>query len=248
MKMQSSCSARLDVPGLCLIAALAAACSFDTSQLRALPDGAVANQAVPDAPIATGGSDGSAGTGGSGGVGVDAASSGGGSSGSDDAGTDTPVPRPETGFPSDPRPSEPNASVPTATPPVGPEAARPEPGPEPGPDGAPDLPRDLLVDLTPDTTPPRPEAGLDAGNCIQRFQENGYSLGRDASIAACSGCFAGSTSKEPQCKAMIGCLQPSWPSCARGSGCWLNCQNTTGSDSAVENCVAILTSAACASH
>jgi hypothetical protein len=53
-------STRLDIAGLCALAALAAACSFDTSQLRALPDGAVENLAVPDAPIATGGSDGSA--------------------------------------------------------------------------------------------------------------------------------------------------------------------------------------------
>jgi hypothetical protein len=105
-----------------------------------------------------------------------------------------------------------------------------------------------VVDLTPDTTPPRPEAGLDAGNCIQRFQANGYSVGTDASIAACSGCFAGSNSKELQCKAMIDCLQPSWPSCAQGSGCWLNCRNTSGSDVVVENCVATLTSAACGTH
>ena len=86
-------SARLDVPGLCLIAALAAGCSFDSSQLRALADGAVGNPAVPDAGaagsggstssspdarIATGGSGGSTGVSGSGGVGVDAGSTGAG--------------------------------------------------------------------------------------------------------------------------------------------------------------------------
>ncbi|HJX54641.1 MAG TPA: hypothetical protein VJ801_17880, partial [Polyangia bacterium] len=163
--------------------------------------------------------------------------------GSGDAGTDAPAP-------ADTNPPAPDVQhdVPVDTPPVGPEAGGPEPRPEPGPDAAPDIARDLTVDLTPDTTPPRPEAGLDAGNCIQRFQANGYSLGTDASIAACSGCFAGSTSKEPQCKAMIDCLQPSWPSCARGSGCWLSCQNTTGSDAVVESCVATLTTAACGAH
>ena len=64
MKAHFFVSARLNLPGLCMIAALAAACSFDTSQLRALGssalDGAVEHPAVPDAPITTGGSDGPA--------------------------------------------------------------------------------------------------------------------------------------------------------------------------------------------
>ena len=68
MKALSS-SARLNVPGLCLITALAAACSLDTSQLRALADGAVEHPGVPDAPVATGGSGGTTGTGGVGGMG-----------------------------------------------------------------------------------------------------------------------------------------------------------------------------------
>ncbi len=38
MKSLSFLSARLDVPAFCLVAALAAACSFDASQLRALSD------------------------------------------------------------------------------------------------------------------------------------------------------------------------------------------------------------------
>ncbi|HJX52975.1 MAG TPA: hypothetical protein VJ801_09450, partial [Polyangia bacterium] len=54
MKALSS-SARLGIFGLCLIAALAAACSFDTSQLRALADGA-AHPAVLD--VRTAGNDG----------------------------------------------------------------------------------------------------------------------------------------------------------------------------------------------
>ena len=45
-------------PGACLIVALAAGCSFDASQLRALPDGAVENLSLPDAG-ATGGGGGS---------------------------------------------------------------------------------------------------------------------------------------------------------------------------------------------
>ena len=36
-------------PGVCLIAALAAGCTFDASQLRALPDGAVEQPVLPDA-------------------------------------------------------------------------------------------------------------------------------------------------------------------------------------------------------
>jgi len=39
-------------PGVCLIAALAAACTFDAGQLRALPDGAVEQPALPDAGVA----------------------------------------------------------------------------------------------------------------------------------------------------------------------------------------------------
>ena len=40
MKVLSFLSARLDVPVFCLVAALAAACSFDASQLQVLPDAA----------------------------------------------------------------------------------------------------------------------------------------------------------------------------------------------------------------
>ena len=54
MKALSFVSARLDVPGLCLIAALAVGCSFDSSQLRALPS--------------TGGSSGAGGESGAGGA------------------------------------------------------------------------------------------------------------------------------------------------------------------------------------
>jgi hypothetical protein len=43
--------------GLCLIAALAAGCTFDSSQLRALPDGAAGNQVVPDGGSAGAGGD-----------------------------------------------------------------------------------------------------------------------------------------------------------------------------------------------
>jgi hypothetical protein len=79
MKAHSPLSARFNISGLCVIAALAAGCTFDASQLRALPDGAVEPSAVPDAgaagsggdtasppdaAIATGGNDGSAGPGG----------------------------------------------------------------------------------------------------------------------------------------------------------------------------------------
>jgi hypothetical protein len=177
-----------------------------------------------------------------------AGTGGGGSSGSDDGGTDAPVSGPETGSPSDAKPLPPDVFVQADTPPVAPEASGPEPGPEPGPDAPADLARDLVVDLTPDTAPPRPEAGLDAGTCIQRFQASGYSLGTDAAIAACSGCIENSTPKESQCKAMIDCIQPSWPSCTRGSPCWTNCQNTSGSDSVVEAYVATLVSAACGTH
>ena len=80
-------------PGVCLIAALAAGCTFDASQLRALPDAAVEQPVLPDAgPAGAGGTPsltdaatavdgngGSAQTGGSGGMG--GASGAGGSSG-----------------------------------------------------------------------------------------------------------------------------------------------------------------------
>jgi fibro-slime domain-containing protein len=87
MKAHSPLSARFNISGLCVIAALAAGCTFDASQLRALPDGPIEPPAVPDAgavgsggdtasppdaAIATGGNDGSAGPGGDGGLGVDA--------------------------------------------------------------------------------------------------------------------------------------------------------------------------------
>ena len=91
MKALSDSFARFNISGLCLIAALGAGCTFDASQLRALPDGAVEPSAVPDAgaagsggdtanpldaAIATGGNDGSVETGGVGGM--DATSGGGG--------------------------------------------------------------------------------------------------------------------------------------------------------------------------
>ncbi|MGO9288761.1 MAG: LamG domain-containing protein [Polyangia bacterium] len=87
MKALSSLSARLYLPGLCVIATAASGCSFDSSQLRSLVDGAVEHSAQsdavasaidsttassPDAAPRAGGSGGSAGTAGSGGVGVDA--------------------------------------------------------------------------------------------------------------------------------------------------------------------------------
>ena len=88
--------------------------------------------------------------------------------------------------------------------------------------------------------------GAAGGNCLQQFQANGYSLGTDAAITACNGCVENLTPKVSQCKAMIDCVQPSWPSCARGSSCWTNCQTISGIDSVVESCVANLTSEACA--
>ena len=75
MRALNSLSARFAIPGSCLIAALAAACSFDASQLRTLassaPDGAAEPVAgasgsggntasPPDAPAVTGGSGGMA--------------------------------------------------------------------------------------------------------------------------------------------------------------------------------------------
>ena len=75
MKTLNSLSARVAIPGSCLIAALAAGCSFDASQLRTLaasaPDGAAEPVAgasgsggntasPPDAPAVTGGSGGMA--------------------------------------------------------------------------------------------------------------------------------------------------------------------------------------------
>jgi hypothetical protein len=88
LKAFSFLSARLAIPGLCLIAALAAACSSNASGLPApvppAPDGAVGNPTVPDAgapasdghaanpadaPAPTGADAGSAGTGGAGGSG-----------------------------------------------------------------------------------------------------------------------------------------------------------------------------------
>ena len=81
MKALSDSFARYNISGLCLIAALSAGCTFDASQLRALPDGAVEPSAAPDAgaagsgddtanpadaPTATGGSGGSTDAGGAG--------------------------------------------------------------------------------------------------------------------------------------------------------------------------------------
>ena len=123
----------------------------------------------------------------------------------------------------------------------------PESGPEPGPDAPPDLARDLAPDLTPDISPPPPDTSVDASICLQRFQANGYSLGTDASISACSSCSENGNSYESQCKTWIGCLQSSWP-CARGDYCWMDCQNRVEGDAVLESCVWTLTSAACGSH
>ena len=198
------------------------------------------------------------GTAGGGGAGSGGAGSGGGgSSGPRDAGSssdtvvDAPYLGPETESPSDTNPPEPDAQedVVADAPLPGAETGKPESRPEPGPDALPDLALDRAPDLTPDTLPPRPEAGLDAGNCIQRFQANGYSLGTDASTAACSGCMENLVSKETQCRAMIDCMAPLWPSCAPASSCWTTCHNNTNSDSVVQDFVANLTRAACgASH
>ena len=186
-----------------------------------------------------------------------AGSGGGGSSGlrdagsSSDTGVDAPYLGPETESPSDTNPPEPDAEedVVADAPLPGAETGKPESGPEPGPDALRDIAPDRAPDLTPDTSPPRPEAGLDAGNCIQRFQANGYSLGTDASTAACSGCIENLVSKETQCRAMIDCMAPLWPSCAPASSCWTTCHNDTNSDSVVQDFVANLTRAACgASH
>jgi hypothetical protein len=90
MKALSPSSARSDISGLCLVAALAATCSFDASQLRAAalptPDGSAEFPTVPDAvasgidSTAAGTPDAVPGAGGSGGFG------GSGSGGSADAG------------------------------------------------------------------------------------------------------------------------------------------------------------------
>ena len=208
-----------------------------------------------------GGTAGGGGAGSGGGTaGVDggvAGAGGGGSSGSRDAGSssdtvvDAPYLGPETESPSDTNPPEPDAQVDVVAdaPLPGAETGKPESKPEPGPDALPDLALDRAPDLTPDTSPPRPEAGPDAGSCIEKFRTNGYSLGTDASPAACSSCIENLISREAPCKAMIDCVALGWPSCARGSTCWTTCQNNSGSNSVVETCVANLTRAACgASH
>jgi hypothetical protein len=185
-----------------------------------------------------------------------AGNGGGGASGSIDAGssndtgTDAPYLNPETESRPDTNPPEPDVQqdVPADAPNPGAETGGLESGPEAGPDASPDIAADLPVDLTPDTSP-RPEAGLDAGNCIQRFQADGYSLGTDASTAACGGCKdSGGNSLESTCKAMIACLQPLWP-CSSAANCWRDCRNNAHADSVAEACVVSLTSAACgASH
>jgi hypothetical protein len=189
--------------------------------------------------------------------GGDAGSGGGGSSEPRDAGSssdtvvDAPYLGPETESPSDTNPPEPDAAedVVADAPLPGAETGKPESRPEPGPDALPDIAPDRAADLTPDTSPPRPEAGPDAGSCIEKFRTNGYSLGTDASPAACSSCIENLISREALCKAMIDCVAPGWPACARGTGCWTTCQNNSGSNSVVETCVANLTNAACgASH
>jgi hypothetical protein len=89
MKALSSSSVRLAVPGLCLIAAVAAACS---SSISALPADAGASASggnsasPPDAPIATGDSGGSVATGGAGGPGETSAVGGSGGIAASDTG------------------------------------------------------------------------------------------------------------------------------------------------------------------
>ncbi len=85
MRALPSLSARLAATGLCLIAALAGACSFDESQLRPAPDGAIEHPVIldasapgsdgtrsisPDASTGVGGNRGSTDSGGDGGIGV----------------------------------------------------------------------------------------------------------------------------------------------------------------------------------
>ena len=178
---------------------------------------------------------------------------GGGSTGSSDAsstggtGTDAPHIGAETGISFDLRPPEPDVQQDGTVdaPNVGTETGGPESGPEPGPDAPPDIARDLPVDLTPDIPPPPHDTGVDAGNCVQRFKTNGYSLGTDASIAGCSSCKdSGGNSLEQKCIAMINCLQPLWP-CSTSDMCWTNCGNAAGADGQAQGCVATLTTAAC---
>lgn len=198
------------------------------------------------ATVSTSGKTGGTG-GGAGGIGGGTDSGGGtgggGSSGSSDASsagdtdTDTPYVGAETGSPSDVGPPD-DGTVDVLN--VGAETG----GPEPGQDAAPDIARDLTPDLTPDISPPPPDTGGDASYCIQRFQANGYSLGTDASISACSSCRENGISYESQCKTWIGCLQSSWP-CARGDYCWMDCQHAVNGDSVLETCVWNLASAAC---
>jgi hypothetical protein len=57
MKALSLLFAQLNVTGLCVIAALAAGCTFDASQLRALPDSAVEPLVVADTGAAGSGGD-----------------------------------------------------------------------------------------------------------------------------------------------------------------------------------------------
>ena len=107
MKSLSLLSTRPDVPGLVLIAVLAAGCTFDASQLRALPDaggsGAGGTTSPTDAATAVGGSGGVAKTGGGGGMGgasgvggIGGSSGLGGSGGRGDAGVpDAPATQPD---------------------------------------------------------------------------------------------------------------------------------------------------------
>jgi hypothetical protein len=67
MKTHSPSSARFNISGLCLIAALGAGCTFDASQLRALPD-ATTDTGGRGVSTGTGGAESIGATGGAGGI------------------------------------------------------------------------------------------------------------------------------------------------------------------------------------
>jgi hypothetical protein len=46
---------------------------------------------------------------------------------------------------------------------------------------------------------------------------------------------------EAPCKVMIDCLEKSWPTCAQGSACWLDCLHAAQGSGELEKCVQMMT-------
>jgi hypothetical protein len=81
--------------------------------------------------------------------------------------------------------------------------------------------------------------GAGQPNCISVIRAMGYAT----SSQTCAGCLDNGTPLEVSCRAMLDCMEPSWP-CL--DGCERDCRNRAMGSSVVQDCVDRMTKDACA--